>query len=98
MKSLSKIAACLAVVSIALFGLKSNGEGETNYWIGSVSNADIDWCTQAMALVIGPVTIYADGNIKLDDRVSLDDAARDFWKAVYAAYPVMFTDKAPTWK
>ena len=94
----------LAVICTALFCSESSGEGGTNVWSGdiyydgAISNAAIDWNSQTWALCIGHVTIYTDGTVKLYEGVSQDDAAREFWKAVYAAYPGMFTNKVPTWE
>ena len=94
----------LAVICTALFCSESFGEERTNAWngdilyAGAISNAAIDWNSISWAIFIGPVTIFTDGTVKLDEGVSKDEAARDFWKAVYEAYPLMFTNKVPTWK
>ena len=94
----------LAVICTALFCSESFGQEQTNTWSGkiyydgAINNSAIDFNSSSLALCIGPVTIYTDGTVKLDEGASQDDAAREFWKAVYAAYPGMFTNKVPTWK
>jgi len=94
----------LVVICIALFCSESFGDEGTNIWSestnydGAISNAPIDWNTRTWALCIGPVTIYTDGTVRLDEGVSKEEAARAFWKAVYEAYPGMFINKVPTWK
>lgn len=41
------------------------------------------------ALTLGPVTIFPDGSVTIKPGVRLDEASREFWRAVVAVYPEM---------
>jgi len=83
MKTIVIATAVLAVGSMLLFA-QTNHIETADVWFGSTISV-------ATSVTIGPVTICTtNGAVTIKPGVSMDDASKEFWKALERAYPGMF--------